>query len=355
MSIGDIGEFTTLSLGINAADPADRAKLFFRAKNSLSTDGSLTIDHNNLNDGTLNPDLATGQSPGLVFGAPNGASSGEGIASKRSDTGNQNGLDFYTNSVVRLSITNAGNVGIGTSSLPVEKLEVDGIVKATDFLQADGSNLSSKVSKAGDTITGALTIQGALSTTGNVGIGTTNPSRRLTVQGEGSTFLNVRANNGTHEVLLGADNNGGILSTMTNHDLQLRAGTNSTKVTIKADGKVGIGTLAPTEKLHVGGAVRATEFIGSGSSLTGVLKGGTVISRTFTLTANAEVPFVFLRDHTENERFYIASVVPIGINASVSWFSVATRDSTSVRYALVIKNLGPQTIQAQCVVRLVNF
>jgi hypothetical protein len=44
---------------------------------------------------------------------------------------------------------------------------------------------------------------------------------------------------------------------MTNHDLQLRAGVNSTKVTIKADGKVGVGTNTPAEQLHViGGRAR---------------------------------------------------------------------------------------------------
>ncbi len=56
---------------------------------------------------------------------------------------------------------------------------------------------------------------------GKVGIGTTSPNRPLTVQGSGGTYVNVKANNGAREVLLGADGNGGIVSTMTNHDLQL--------------------------------------------------------------------------------------------------------------------------------------
>jgi hypothetical protein len=63
--------------------------------------------------------------------------------------------------------------------------------------------------------------------------------------------LNVKGNNGTFEVLVGADTGGGILSTMTNHDLQLRAGGNSTKMIIKADGKVGVGTQTPEVTLHV--------------------------------------------------------------------------------------------------------
>jgi hypothetical protein len=40
---------------------------------------------------------------------------------------------------------------------------------------------------------------------------------------------------------------------MTNHDLQLRAGSNATRMIVKTDGKVGIGTTAPARQLHVVG------------------------------------------------------------------------------------------------------
>ena len=72
----------------------------------------------------------------LRFGAGN---TGEGIASKRSSGGNQSGLDFYTSSAARMSITNGGNVGIGTSS-PGQALEVNGNVlvsSANDYLLRD--------------------------------------------------------------------------------------------------------------------------------------------------------------------------------------------------------------------------
>ena len=45
-----------------------------------------------------------------------GNSSGEGIASNRTSNTNQFGLDFYTASLNRLAITNSGKVGIGTSN-----------------------------------------------------------------------------------------------------------------------------------------------------------------------------------------------------------------------------------------------
>lgn len=86
---------------------------------------------------------------------------------------------------------------------------------------------------------------------GNVGIGTTAPNRELTIEKAGAAFANIK--DGTREILIGADATGGIVSVMTNHDLILRAGSNSEKMRIKANGNVGIGTNAPTQTLHVAG------------------------------------------------------------------------------------------------------
>jgi hypothetical protein len=103
---------------------------------------------------------------------------------------------------------------------------------------------------------GKNTIQMIVKADGNIGIGTSSPDRKLTIEGAGGTFLNVKGDGGVHEVLVGADVNGGIVSTMTNHDLQLRAGVNSTKVVIKADGNVGVGTTSPGFKLDVADRMR---------------------------------------------------------------------------------------------------
>ncbi|HXI94186.1 MAG TPA: tail fiber domain-containing protein [Blastocatellia bacterium] len=71
---------------------------------NLSVNGGLVIDQAALNDGTL----PMGANAALTFGS----GSGEGIASKRTASGNQFGLDFYTNFINRMSITQNGDVRI---------------------------------------------------------------------------------------------------------------------------------------------------------------------------------------------------------------------------------------------------
>src|SRR5215203_514989 len=82
---------------------------------ALSVNAALNVDQANANNGAVNP--------GITFGS----SSGEGMASKRTAGGNQFGLDLYKGSAARVSITNAGNVGIGITT-PGARLEVNGYI-----------------------------------------------------------------------------------------------------------------------------------------------------------------------------------------------------------------------------------
>jgi hypothetical protein len=99
--------------------------------------------------------------------------------------------------------------------------------------------------------------------TGFIGIGTGSPNRHLTITNTGvSTYLNVKANSGASEVLFGIDAFSGIVSTMTNHDLSLRAGGNQTFMTLKANGRVGIGTSSPDYSLQIHSSDNPTIAIG---------------------------------------------------------------------------------------------
>lgn len=76
------------------------------------TSATLQIDNNGVNPGSLLPGIRFGVGP-----------SGEGISSQRLGTTNLNGLDLYTNSTARISITNTGSVGIGTRT-PAAALDI---------------------------------------------------------------------------------------------------------------------------------------------------------------------------------------------------------------------------------------
>ncbi len=107
---GPVMTWTATGLvGVNTVNP----------QQNLSINNGENIDQSNQNTGFLNNGAGSGN--GLTFG--NG--SGEGIASRRSGGGNQFGLDFYTDFINRMAITNGGNVGIGTNA-PTGLLHVVG-------------------------------------------------------------------------------------------------------------------------------------------------------------------------------------------------------------------------------------
>ena len=92
-----------------------------------------------------------------------------------------------------------------------------------------------------------------IDSTGKVGIGTTSPNSMFEVRDDASPTIRVTdgdANNITHMQADGA--NGGYFGTLTSHDVRI-APNNSTKLIVKVDGKVGIGTTSPTKQLGIGG------------------------------------------------------------------------------------------------------
>lgn len=95
--------------------------------------GNSTVNGNQNVKGGVYVDTA-GVNTGVVFGSPalvfGGASSGEGVASKRTAGGNQFGLDFFTGYASRMSIRGNGNIGIGKSD-PATKLDVAGEITCT--------------------------------------------------------------------------------------------------------------------------------------------------------------------------------------------------------------------------------
>lgn len=191
----------TGSVGIGTATPSQKLDVAgtIKANNNIIVDGSAT------NNGAL-----TGNNC-LLFG---GIASGEGIASKRTAGGNIYGLDFYTASANRMTITSAGKVGIGTTT-PPHALSVTG------NSSVDGQLLiRNNVNPA---------FYGKIENSTNFHLDTYGPS--------GNMYLNYFDGDA---VYVGNGAQGVVASFLTS-------------------GKVGIGTTTPGYKLDVCGTIRATE------------------------------------------------------------------------------------------------
>ncbi len=154
---------------------------------AIAKNGSIFIDPSNKNDGTLN-----GNS--LLFGSYNGT--GEGIVSKRTASGNQYGLDFFTSGSAKLSISNAGNVGIGNSTpgFPLnfssalgDKISLFGNSANNYGFGIQNNLLQIHASEVGEDIafgygsSSSLTETMRIKGNGNVGIGKNNPGNKLHV------------------------------------------------------------------------------------------------------------------------------------------------------------------------------
>jgi hypothetical protein len=151
--------------------------------------GGVAIDQQDYNNGVLNDGTSNGVA--LTFGI----GSGEGIASKRTPGGNQNGLDFYTGFNDRMSILNNGYVGIGTAS-------------AGTPLDLAGQNIWNVAASEGDFRIG-------------------NPLYRLKIGvatgGGGAGDSRVYAAGGTSRLILGGETND--VLTVNGHTTQVGVGT----------------------------------------------------------------------------------------------------------------------------------
>jgi len=106
----------------------------------------------------------------------------------------------------------------------------------------------------------------ANTTTGNVGIGTTNPGYRLDIDASGTSGLRIinAELSGSTELRLGAAwgrrglYSAGDMNILATNGLALSGRGNSTDLYVNNSGNIGIGMSAPTAKLEVSGDVKIT-------------------------------------------------------------------------------------------------
>jgi len=191
----------------------------------------------------------------------------------------------------RFVITETGNIGIGIIT-PLAKLDVAGQIKITDGTHGAGKVLTSDANGlatwttpgagtsnlADGTAVGntpywdgtkwAATSSNLFNNGTNVGIGTTSPTSQLDILGTTESRSRFRYGSETAGLTIGNWSGEAYVYNELNTDLVF--GTNSiTRVRIKNDGNVGIGTDTPGAKLDVAGTVKITDGTqGAGKVLT---------------------------------------------------------------------------------------
>lgn len=189
------------------------------------------------------------------------------------------------NSGLHLATNPADRVGVGVEA-PTAKLQVNGdvLVKSAEkntnglyitvgngggngyLIQADqyNSGVKFKVDREGNT-----------AVMGKLGVGTTNPASELHVKASGevgilestteTAFLKLYTKEGAGKRVEFCNRQGGRAAIYVNGSGDV--------LNVLANGRVGIGTETPTQRLEVNGTVKATKFVGDGSELTNLSVG----------------------------------------------------------------------------------
>ena len=188
------------------------------------------------------------------------------------------------NGTERMRISGSGNVGIGTTN-PLQTLDVSGDARATNF-RVDSTN-KYIIGNGNQYITGtndtALELYSGgssklyISSSGNVGIGTTSPSRKLHIHdSSGTAYLQLtQASTGTtsndgFQIAMGAAQ----VNFINRENGNMVFETNNTEgMRLNNSQNLGIGTTTPSAKLHISTSATDPGLLVDGGS------GGTAVAK----------------------------------------------------------------------------
>ena len=238
--------------------------------------------------------------------------------------GTTGALAFWNGSY-RMVIDNTGNVGIGTTS-PDRDLHVRGS-SAITRIESTASSQNSQLDIKSTTATWSVGQNISLANTGNlefyngssspvviktngkVGIGTTSPNRTLSIVGQigidnalsPSAGLLISLDGSSNKVYSRTAND-----STTAHPLDFMSGS-SMSMRIAANGNVGIGTTAPSSKLHINGDLT----VGGGD----IVLGGTGrIQGINTVTASTDAAS---KEYVDAQSYITAPNAPASVTTTI--------------------------------------
>jgi hypothetical protein len=177
----------------------------------------------------------------------------------------------YTNTNTGQSTDDGFITGIKTNGTAVINQQED---KNIEFNTGDGANNDTR-----------MIIIGESTNRGNVGIGTTIPNEKLDVNG------NIRLSGGNRSI-----------GTWVSHHLYFRT-SGAIRMTLSSSGNVGIGTISPTDKLHIKG----------GSDLIQLERDGIDAKYRFAISDNGRFSIAHVG---EGERISISADGNVGIGTT---------------------------------------
>jgi len=262
----------------------------FLTSNAGTTGERLRIDSSgNVGIGTSSPSYRLDtqvSATDWVTRILNTNANGAGLLVRTDSTNNNNVLGVYGNGAYRMMVKADGNVGIGTTS-PSKNLHVynattnrPALIESGDAnslieFEDNSTTYPPAIGATGDNLvveTGSSSSERMrITSSGNVGIGTTSPSAKLDVQGDvvfndpsasftatfssatGGAYLVLDAANGTHSI----QHDGG-------HFSIYDSSASSERLRLDSSGRLGIGTTSPTQALHIVSPVASDTTFASG-------------------------------------------------------------------------------------------
>ncbi len=280
------------------------------------------------------------------------------------NTGNAHAFQVDGNEALR--ITSNGQIGIGTNS-PAKALEVTS--NTVPQFQVGMSNNSARASlmhngshlyfdtTSGDQIfrTGSTSERLRITSAGNVGIGSENPSYKLSIVSGNSDLISLINNQsfGTAGIYFeGARNPGtGIVGDL--HFYNRRNTSVVSNLKVNGDGnftfnqKVGIGTNNPVRPLHILDADCRIRLEDAGFATDVELQN---TSGDAVLTTNGASNVRLQTDNTE--RLRITSTGEVGINVTVPDAKLEVRDSAS--RGVIVRSTSTQSTDTNKAIRVRN-